>query len=60
MATVRKAAPPMIKAIMQVVMVAAVRLSTQFFQPSAPVALASRVAPATPITAASVGEAMPA
>ena len=60
MATVRNPAPAMMKAIMQVVVEAASRLSPIPFQLAAPVAQASSIAPVTPITAASVGDAIPA
>src|SRR5438094_4856676 len=58
-ATVRKAAPARMKAIMHEVLVAPITLAWKVLQVSDPDVAASTSAPMTPITAASVGVATP-
>ncbi len=59
-ATVRKAAPVSMKAIMQEVFIAPMTLAWNAFRSSDPVASERISEPSTPSTAASVGVAMPA
>ena len=60
MATVVKAAPAMMKASMQEVLVACIRLSWKLRQLKVPVSPARMSAPSTPTPAASVAVAKPA
>ena len=60
MATVRKAAPVRMKAIMQEVRIAPMTLAAKVFQSSEPETTDRTSEPTTPSTAASVGVATPA